>query len=883
MADNYQTREERRKQLEAQKKAQKMAKKNNKTKNNSKPKTVIKRIFIALVALGIVGLIGGLGTFAFMVKGAPELDEKLLKYPISSEIYDMDGNLIAEIGSEKRDYVEYDDIPELVRDAVIATEDVRFFEHNGIDLLRLGSAVVANFTDGFGSQGASTITQQVIKNSFLTPEKTLKRKAQEAWLAFQLEQKYTKEQIFEMYVNKNWMGSGGHGIATAAKTYFGKELDELTLAEAATIAGIPQSPANYDPFKHPDRAEKRRDVVLSLMHQHGFINEKQKNDAQKQDLTASLVPEEDRAKGGIPYDAFIGQAIKEIKEKYPELDPFSDGLKIYTTLDTNAQDYVDQLMNSNDIVKFPDDKMQAGITLLDTKTGAILAMGGGRNQTVKFGFNYATDAKRQPGSTIKPILDYGPAIEYLKWGTYHPLDDKPYTYSDPKKTPINNWDNKHMGVMTMRRALALSRNIPALQALQAAGLDKAQEFANGLGIELEEILEPYAIGGLKEGVSTLEMAGAYSAFGNNGFFTKPYSVTSIELRDKTKLELNPETNLVMQDYTAFMITDMLKDVVRSGTGTNANVPGVHVAGKTGTTNYTKEERQKYKIPNGAVPDSWFVGYSPNYTIAVWTGYDNKNKNWLVGSEQRISQYLFKNLMAHVSKNKQKADFPVPSSVEKVSIEKGTMPAKLASKYTPDDQVLIEYAIKGYAPTEISNKYKKLEAPSKFKANYDKKKKVVVLTWDYPDDDVEFEIIVTRNGRAEQQLPNTTEKQVSFEPKGRGIYTIKVAAVRGENKGPQATATITVIGDFDFDFDFDFDIDFPHDNGQKDNNNKDTNDDGNGDHDNNEDDENQGDYDEDNENNSTDNGNGPEPNGRNTEQPNENAARNNGRNPQVQPE
>lgn len=873
MADNYQTREERRKQLEAQKKAKKKAKNKKKTTNSSKPKTVLKRIFIAFVALGIVGLIGGLGTFAFMVKGAPELDEKLLKDPISSEIYDMNGKLIAEIGSEKRDYVEYDEIPELMRNAVIATEDVRFFEHNGVDLLRLGSAVIANFTDGFGSQGASTITQQVIKNSFLTPEKTLKRKAQEAWLAFQLEQKYTKEQIFEMYVNKNWMGSGGHGIATAAKTYFDKDLDELTLAEAATIAGIPQSPANYDPFKHPDKAEKRRNVVLSLMHQHGFINEKQMKEAQKEDITASLVPEEDRATGGIPYDAFIGQAIKEIKEKYPDLDPFSDGLKIYTTLDTNAQDYVDQLMNSNEIVKFPDDKMQAGITLLDTKTGAILAMGGGRNQTVKFGFNYATDAKRQPGSTIKPILDYGPAIEYLKWGTYHAFDDKPYTYSDG--TPINNWDDSHMGVMTMRRALALSRNIPALQALQAATLEKAQEFAKGLGIELEEIYEPYAIGGFGKGVSSLEMAGAYSAFGNNGFFTKPYSVTSIELRDKTKLDLKPETNLVMQDYTAFMITDMLKDAVRSGTGTNANVSGLPVAGKTGTTNYTAEERQKYGIPKGAVPDSWFVGYTTNYTIAVWTGYDNKNKNWLIGNEQKISQYLFRNLMSHISKDKQTADFPVPSSVEKVMIEKGTMPAKLASEFTPESDVLVEYAIKGYAPTEVSNKYKKLEAPSKFKAKYDKKKNLVVLTWEHPDNDVEFEIFVRRNGNAEQQLSNTTEKQVTFEPQGGGIYTFKIAAVRGENKGPQATATVTVVGEFDFDFDFDF----PSNDGQR--NNKD--DDDITDHDKDSDDENQGDNPEDDENSDNDNRDGEEPSNNNTEQPYQNPARNNGRPPHVQQE
>lgn len=398
MANNYRTREERRKFLEAEKKAK---------KEKSKAKTIFKRIVVICAALGIIGFIGGLGAFAYMVKDAPELDEALLKDPISSEIYDKDGKLIAEIGAEKRNYVEYDDIPELVRNAVLATEDVRFFEHHGIDFLRLGSAVIANFRDGFGAQGGSTITQQVVKNYFLNPEKTITRKVQEAWLAYKLEQKYSKEQIFEMYVNKNWMGTGGHGIATAAKAYFNKELDELTLAEAATLAGIPQSPANYDPFTNPDKSEKRRNIVLSLMHQHGFITEKQMKEAQAEDLTASLVPEEERQKNDIPYDSFIGYAVKEIKEKYPSINPFSDGLKIYTTIDTAAQDYVDRLLNSNEIVKFPNDQIQAGITLLDTKTGAIRALGGGRNQKVTFGFNFATDAKRQPGSTFKPIFAYG--------------------------------------------------------------------------------------------------------------------------------------------------------------------------------------------------------------------------------------------------------------------------------------------------------------------------------------------------------------------------------------------------------------------------------------------------------------------------------------------
>lgn len=690
-----------------------------------------------------------------------------------------------------------------MHDAIIATEDVRFYKHNGIDLIRLGGAVIANFTKGFGAEGASTITQQVVKNSFLTPEKTLSRKAQEAWLAFQLEQKYSKEQIFEMYVNKVWMNSGGHGIATAAKVFYGKELNQLTLAEAALLAGMPQSPANYDPFKNPDKAEKRRNIVLSLMNQHGYISEAEMEEAKAVEVTSTLVPDGDRPKGDIPFDAFIGQAIKEIEEKYPDLDPFSEGLKIYTTLDQDAQNYVEAMLNGNELIEFPDEKLQAGITLLDTRTGEIRALGGGRNRTVEFGFNYATDAKRQPGSTIKPILDYGPAIEYLKWGTFHALDDKPYTYSTGD--PINNWDNKHMGVMTIRRALSLSRNIPALQAMQAVGLDKAKEFAISIGIPLKEIYESYSIGGFggeDKGVSSLEMAGAYSAFGNNGVYTQPYSVTHVELRDGTKLNMKPESKLVMQDYTAFMISDMLKDVVTSGTGTRARISGLPVAGKTGTTNYTDADKKKFNIPKNAVPDSWFVGYTTNYAAAVWTGYDNKFENFLVGNDQKIAQYLFKNLMEKVHENIETEDFKVPNSVERVRIEKGTIPAKLASEFTPDDAVITEYAVKGYAPTEVSEKYNRLPAPINLKANYDAERNEIVLNWDYSgeSEDIQFEVYAAQDEGAEQLLTAIPEKELRLKAEFGGRYSFRVIAVIKEQQSDPATTTIEIQDPFSIDED-----------------------------------------------------------------------------------
>ncbi|GIN60779.1 penicillin-binding protein 1A/1B [Robertmurraya siralis] len=793
MAEKYQSREERRKQLNSKQKG----------KGRKKAKISVKRIFLFLVALGIVGLLIGAGTFAYMVKDTPKLDEKLLKDPISSELYDINGNFFAEIGSEKRDYVDYEDIPKQVEEAILATEDTRFYKHNGVDIIRLGGAVVANLTEGFGAEGASTITQQVVKNSFLTPEKTLSRKAQEAWLSIQLERKYTKQQIFEMYVNKIWMDSGGHGIATAAKVYFGKELDELTLAETALLAGMPQSPANYNPFKHPERAEKRRNIVLTLMHKHGFITQEEMEEAKSVDVTSTLVPEDKRSTGDIPYDAFVGHVVKEIKAKYPDIDPFSDGLKIYTTLEPDAQKYVEDILDGDEI-EYPDEKFQAGITLLDTATGQIRALGGGRNQTVDFGFNYATDAKRQPGSTIKPIIDYGPAIEFLKWGTYYALDDKPYTYSTGDK--ISNWDNKHMGVMSMRTALALSRNIPALQAFQAVGAEKAKQFAIDLGIPLKEIHESYSIGGFggeDKGVSSLEMAGAYSAFGNNGFYTEPYSVVEIELRDGTKLKMKPDSKVVMQDYTAFMITDMLKDVVQSGTGTRANISGLPLAGKTGTTNYPDADKKAYNIPNGAVPDAWFVGYTTNYTAAVWTGYDNKNENYLVGDDQKIGQRLFKNIMEHVHNGKETADFKVPNTVEVVEIEKGTIPAKKASKYTPKNMIITEYAVKGHAPKEVSDKYDRLEAPVDLTADYDTDSNEIVLNWNYVaenENGVQFEIYVKKDDGAEELLTAQSEKTLRMKADYGGYYTFKVIAVRDQQKSDPATAAIQIPDPLIFDGD-----------------------------------------------------------------------------------
>lgn len=802
MTEKYRSREERRRQSAANK---------QKTATGKKRfKKIFKRIFITLVILGIAGLLTGVATFAYLLKDSPKLDETLLIDPISSKILDKDGNFVRELGIVRRDYVEYEDIPEIMVEAVLATEDSRFFKHSGVDFIRLGGAVIANITGGFGSEGASTITQQLVKNSFLTQEKTLKRKAQEAWLSIQLERRYTKEEIFEMYVNKNNMAGNVHGIATASKVYFGKDLEEVNVEEAALLAGLFQSPNRYNPFKYPEQAEKRRNVVLSLMNHHGFISENEMETAKKISVEDALVPEEKRETDQQPYDSFIDYVINEIQE-LGDYNVFADGLTVYTTLDTNAQKYVEKILDTNEVIKYPDKDFQAGITLLDTRTGGIRALGGGRNQTVQRGYSFATDIQRPPGSTIKPVLDYGPAIEYLKWSTYQQIKDEPYTYSNG--TPINNWDRKHMGTMTIREALGRSRNIPALKALQAVGLDKAQEFAKNIGIPFEddEIFEPYSIGGFKTGVSPLQLAGAYSAFGNNGMYTKPFAVEKIELKDGTIINTTPETKVAMKDYTAFMITDILKGVLKQpyGTGVRANIPHLHVAGKTGTTNYAENERIKYGIPRGAVPDAWFVGYTTNYTSAVWTGYKEKNKNYIPpGDSQRIAMMIFKNLMEQVSKDINTPDFTVPSSVVKVGIEKGSNPPKLPGPGTPSSQIVYEYFVKGSEPNAVSEKYSSLPRPSNLQGKYDELLREIALAWDYKlpkdqeetdevekDEKITFEVQASIDGGEAEVITVTdkTKQRISNIELGK-TYTFQVTALRGELRSEPASITITVPGD-----------------------------------------------------------------------------------------
>lgn len=772
-----------RKQLEEQQRRKQHAKK-KKAKNPKEPnRSWLKKTIIAILAIGIAMFVIGASVFAFYAAQAPKLDEELLKDPVSSKFYDANGKVFYTMGDQEREHVAYEDIPASMRDAIIATEDSRFFQHHGIDFVRLGGAVLANFRFGFGAQGGSTLTQQVIKNSFLNNDKTLKRKAQEAYLAVQLEREYSKEEIFEMYFNKVLMSGRIYGFGTAAKFFYGKDLKELTLAEQALLAGMPQAPNAYNPFKNPDRAEKRRNIVLDLMYQHKKITKEQMEAAKKVDVKKGLLPESKRQTANASkYDAFIDVVLKELDENGDE-KALEDGVNVYTTLDTSAQKIVEKTMNND--ANFPTKDIQAGLSVIDTETGAIVAVGGGRDYGPERGFNYAEAlTKRQPGSTMKPLMDYGPAIENLKWSTGKTIVDEPITYSGTDQQ-INNFDHQYKGAITIRQALYNSRNIPAVKTFREVGAAKAKAFVKNLGVNANNVTESDAIGGGEINLSPIEMAGAYAAFGNNGIYTKPHAIKKIVYRDgKTAKSYTPDPVPAMSDYTAYMVTDMLRDVVSSkygASGTAAGIAGLDVAGKTGTTNYSSDNFSKWGLPETSVPDSWFAGYTSKYSIAVWSGYTNYKDPITTSAERVLPQQLFRIVMSQISANVQTPDFKQPNSVVRVGGElyvKGQQPAEPTTK-----------------EEDTKEEDTKLNAPSGLKATYDANSNSINLSWSHESNGEEatsFKVSVSVDGGGSQALTETSSKSYTYSGAEDGkTYVFSVVAVAGDKTSSAATTSIQI--------------------------------------------------------------------------------------------
>ena len=708
----------------------------NKKTTKGKKKSILKRILITLFSIFVIGFTILTGLFFYYGFTAPKITAADLQGATETQILDMNQELITKLGGENRDLIAPEEVPQGLKDAVTSIEDKRYYSHLGIDPIRIIGSFVRNLRAGHITQGGSTITQQLIKLSVFSTKKedqTYKRKIQEILLALQIEREFSKEQILTYYLNKVYMANNTYGFGTAANYYFGKELKELTIPQLALLAGMPQAPSSYDPYAHPEQAQERRNIVLQAMKENGKLTDAQLQEAKATPITDGLVDEHEQIStddNRLIFDSFLTMVADEVKEK-TGLDVYSDGLTIETTVNSNAQNRLYEILNTNRYVQYVDDNVQNAVVMLDSTTGAIRAINGGRKQTNLLAYNRAIQNDRSTGSTIKPIMDYGPAIEYLNYSTGQTMVDKPTTYSSGFE--LNNWDNQFMGTMTMRRALVLSRNTPAYQTFKAVGNDNVQAFLKKLDLSVmndgkESLVESNAIGA---NLSPLKMAAAYTAFANYGTYSKPYTVTKITTREGQVLQFKPDQHQAMKDSTAYMITNMLKDTFTYGFANDLRMGNLPHAAKTGSTNYTPEQRKQIGASENefVIPDSWFIGYSPAYTISVWTGYDNPytKGHGLSQTEANYSKWIYGHLMNFAMKQTPVKDWEQPSSVVSSQIVVGSNPLALAGPNTPADKVSTELFVKGAVPTQQYVE-EKIAPPSGLNVSYDATKKEVTVTW-----------------------------------------------------------------------------------------------------------------------------------------------------------
>lgn len=611
--------------------------------------------------------------FARELKDVPDITQANLQDPLSSEIYDKNLNLIATVGAEKREYVSINDIPKNITDAVLTTEDSRFQSHIGIDPIRLIKAVLVNIRSNSAQQGASTITQQVVKNSLLTSDKSLQRKIQEAYLSLKLENRYSKDDILEMYMNKIYYSDGQYGVKTAAKYFYNKELDQLTLPQVALLTGIPQQPILYNPYDYPKQAKERRDTVLYALLNNDKITEAEYNDAINTPITDGIVKKtkEERANQHTynpKFAAYIDQITKELKENqnFENIkDPLSMGLKIYTNLNPELQIYVQDMLDNQSSPMKPH-ASQAAISVLDTKTGLIEAIGGGKNYKAG-GYNFAVDARVQPGSSIKPLIDYAPGIEYYGWDSQTTFSDTPYQIAGTNFF-IQNWDRLYHGTVSMSRALSWSYNTPAVRAFETVGYERAKHFAEKLDIPVTKDEPTTAIGGNVDGVSTLQMAGAFASFGNKGYFNKPSTIVKVfNANGKELPNIKAEPIKAMSEETAYLMTNVLKGVLTSnGLAPNGKVANFDMAGKSGSSTFDDTAYYNYGIDVvNSTKDSWMIGYTTDYTVAVWQGADvlDSAAKALSYDQAKTTQVIMANVMKKASDNKVPAAFEKPAGIE----------------------------------------------------------------------------------------------------------------------------------------------------------------------------------------------------------------------------
>lgn len=645
-----------------------------------KTTTIKKALLIAsniLLSGAILAIIAGSLLTVYYISTAPKLSEESLTATVSSKIYDKNGNLIADLGAEKRSNATIEEIPTDLVNAIVAIEDQRFFNHRGVDVIRIAGSLVNNLTGG-RLQGGSTLDQQFIKLTYFSTsvqDQNIKRKIQEAWLALQLERRNTKQEILTYYINKVNMSNGNYGMKTAANAFFGKELKDLTLPQLALLAGMPQAPNQYDPYTNPEAAKERRDIVLGEMLEEKYIDASQYEQAVLTPVTDGLQALSHEAAYPEYMDNYLKQVIEEVEAK-TGYNLLTTGMNVYTNVDPAAQQQLWEIYNTDYYVTYPDELIQVASTVIDVSNGKVVAQLGSRLQSsnVSFGTNQAVETNRDFGSTMKPITDYAPAFENgVFTSTADTVVDAPYNYPGTT-TPLNNWDRQYYGTIDLKTAIQSSRNTTAIKALQAVGLENSLKFLNKLGIDYPEMFYSNAISSnttnpdKKYGASSEKMAAAYAAFANGGTYYKPQYVNKIVYTDGTTTEFEPEGSRAMSPETAYMMVDMLKSVLTSGPGTNAAIYGIPQAGKTGTSNYPDDEMKEIiaSTPGASyssivVPDENFVGFSTKYSMAVWTGYSNR-KIPVLDSGMRVATDVYRSMMTYMHSDYSATDWEMPSGL-----------------------------------------------------------------------------------------------------------------------------------------------------------------------------------------------------------------------------
>lgn len=691
----------------------------------------------------IIGIFCVAAFLLYIVISTGDFNPEALQNADQTIIYDKDGREIKTLGEEKRESVTFDKLPQVLIDALIATEDSRFYQHNGVDMARFIKASIQQLISRSGG-GGSTLTMQVVKNNLTDTNSEgiegIIRKFTDIYLSvFFMERKYTKQEIIEMYVNDSGLGGTIYGVEEASKYYFGKSVSEITLPEAALLVGMYQAPSAYNPYNHPEAAADRRKRVLELMVRHKYITKEEMDMADAVPIESMLAG----SKQESDYQGYIDMVVDEVTEKTGN-NPNKVSMKIYTALDRSIQDGINSVLNGTSYKGWINDEIQAGVAVVNVNDGTIVAIGAGRNRTAG-NWNYATQTHRQPGSTAKPIFDYGPGFEYNNFSTYTLFNDEPWSYTNGPQ--IGNWDGDFKGLISLREALSVSRNIPALKAFQSVDKKNIATFATGLGLDVaystssdnyktyegggDNLLnEAYSIGGVSRGYSPLDMAEAYACFANGGYHIESHAVTKIEYRSTGEVvEFKEPKTKVMSDSTAYLMNNVLKYAVDYAFNGGAKVYGKTVAAKTGTSNLDSSTIEKYHLPGDAVGDLWTVAYTPEYAISLWYGYENQTRylSSASGPKDEVMAALIKYIPMTTK------TWEMPSSVVASQVERGTWPAQLPSAYTPSNMIITEYFKKGTQPTEISPRYGKFDKVTNLKQT--KTASGYELTWNWKTPDV----------------------------------------------------------------------------------------------------------------------------------------------------